>query len=98
MLLNEMLKGIAGVEVIGGTATDIRGVSYDSRRVAPGHLFVAIKGEKTDGNLYVAEALSRGAVAIASEGAPPPGAVALRVPNARRFLAEAAGAFYRHPA
>ena len=45
----------------------ILGISYDSRKVRDGHLFVAIKGEKTDGTQFVGEALERGAVAVASE-------------------------------
>lgn len=44
----------------------IRGVSYDSRKVQPGEIFVALKGFRNDGTLFVSEALSRGAAAILS--------------------------------
>ena len=39
----------------------------DSRRVTPGALFFAIGGLRTDGNLFVEEAVDRGAVAIVTE-------------------------------
>ncbi len=44
----------------------IAGVDYDSRRVKPGWCFIAIKGETTDGNLYIDKALAAGAVAVVS--------------------------------
>ncbi len=45
----------------------ITAVVTDSRAVTPGALFVALHGEKTDGHLYVADALARGAVAVIAE-------------------------------
>lgn len=41
----------------------VDGVSFDSRQVRPGNLFVAVPGEQTDGHLYVEQAYKRGAVA-----------------------------------
>jgi UDP-N-acetylmuramoyl-L-alanyl-D-glutamate--2,6-diaminopimelate ligase len=52
---------------------EISSVAYNSRRVVPGSLFVAIEGEVTNGNRYIADALARGASAIVSELPPPPG-------------------------
>jgi UDP-N-acetylmuramoyl-tripeptide--D-alanyl-D-alanine ligase len=46
-----------------GAPTRFAGVTTDSRRVEPGDLFVALKGERFDGNAYVAEAMTHGAVA-----------------------------------
>ena len=51
---------------------EIQEIAYDSRKVKPGTLFVAIRGEKTDGNKFVSDAVARGAIAIASEQ-PSPG-------------------------
>jgi UDP-N-acetylmuramoyl-tripeptide--D-alanyl-D-alanine ligase len=55
----------------GGTASapfDVSGVAFDSREVEPGHLFVAMKGEATDGHRFVAQAFERGAAgAVVSE-------------------------------
>jgi UDP-N-acetylmuramoyl-L-alanyl-D-glutamate--2,6-diaminopimelate ligase len=78
---------------------EIRGLAFDSRTVGPDCLFVAIKGEKTDGNLFAAEALERGAVAILSENSAPAGFSGcwIQVDNARQALAGAAASFYGHP-
>jgi UDP-N-acetylmuramoyl-tripeptide--D-alanyl-D-alanine ligase len=55
----------------GGTASapfDVSGVAFDSREVEPGHLFVAMKGEETDGHRFVSQAFERGAAgAVVSE-------------------------------
>ncbi len=99
MLLEEMLARIPGVELTGDPCVDIRGISHDSRAVGKGFLFVAIKGERTDGMRFLGEAIERGASAFACEDLPPPGPAipALRVADARRFLAEAARVFYEDP-
>ncbi len=77
----------------------ITGLHYDSRQIAPGQVFVAIRGELTDGNRFVPMALRRGAAGVISELAPPPGfpGVWLRVAQARRALATAAAQWYGHP-
>lgn len=54
----------------GGTASEdftVRGVAFDSREVQPGDLFVAMKGEASDGHLFVDKAISAGAAAILCE-------------------------------
>ena len=80
----------------------ISGIAYDSRKVIPGSLFVAIPGEKTDGNNFVGEAIARGAVAVASEQPRPPmfpaQAVWLEVLRARKALAILAANFFGRPA
>jgi UDP-N-acetylmuramoyl-tripeptide--D-alanyl-D-alanine ligase len=40
---------------------EARGVAFDSREVEPGHLFVAMKGEATDGHLFLDQAFAAGA-------------------------------------
>lgn len=47
----------------------VRGVSIDSRTVRPGDLFVAIRGDRFDGHKFIAEALSKGAVACVGDRA-----------------------------
>jgi UDP-N-acetylmuramoyl-L-alanyl-D-glutamate--2,6-diaminopimelate ligase len=90
----------AGVDIF--SEAEITGVSHDSRAVAPGDLFVAIRGAKSDGLAHVGEALSRGAVAVAAEGPAPaaiPSAVPwVRVRNARRALALTAARLAGDPA
>jgi UDP-N-acetylmuramoyl-L-alanyl-D-glutamate--2,6-diaminopimelate ligase len=87
----------------------IRGVTYDSRGVSPGDLFVALRGENQDGHEYLAQALDLGAAALLVE-APPEGVEAtpeelgsrgptlVSVPDTRRALAPIARRFYGEPA
>lgn len=83
-----------------GADPEIRRVVHDSRRVCPGDLFVAIRGEKADGLAHVPEAIARGAVAVAAETPAPEGVVVpwVRVPQARRTLALAAARLAGDPA
>ncbi len=98
MQLGELLKGIEVEETFGPVDCEITGIAYDSRRVGPGNLFVALKGEITDGNLYVNHALARGAAAVLSEEPPKASGVAwIKVKNARRSLARLAHNFYHRP-
>ena len=50
---------------------EITGVTNDSRRVAPGSIFVCVHGFKDDGHRYAGDALRRGAAAIVTEYDPP---------------------------
>jgi UDP-N-acetylmuramoyl-L-alanyl-D-glutamate--2,6-diaminopimelate ligase len=73
-------------------ALEISGITADSRRVAPGYLFAALPGSRTDGRAFIAEAVSRGAAAVlAPEGTPWPAGVPprplLEDPEPRRRLA-----------
>ncbi|MCC6146345.1 MAG: UDP-N-acetylmuramoyl-L-alanyl-D-glutamate--2,6-diaminopimelate ligase [Anaerolineaceae bacterium] len=79
---------------------DITGIAYDSRQVQPGNIFVAIKGESSDGHQYIQSAVSYGAAAIIGTEAPPAGLEALyfQVENSRKALAEISAAFFDFPA
>ncbi|MCK4414306.1 MAG: UDP-N-acetylmuramoyl-L-alanyl-D-glutamate--2,6-diaminopimelate ligase [Candidatus Eisenbacteria sp.] len=85
----------------GWSAIEIGGLVLDSRRVAPGDLFVAIVGRRHDGKAFVGEAWRRGAAAVMIEGdgqvPPGPGPV-LRVCSARRALGLLAAIFHGEPA
>jgi UDP-N-acetylmuramoyl-L-alanyl-D-glutamate--2,6-diaminopimelate ligase len=77
----------------------VTGLAYDSRRVEPGQVFVALKGLHADGATFAQQAIERGAVAVVSEQAAPAG---IHVPwaiveDARLALALMSAAFYRHP-
>ncbi len=79
----------------------ITAIEYDSRRVRPGALFVAMRGEKTDGNHYLDAAIQAGAVAIVSDSSTetPRGDLAwAQVPHGRRALARVSANFYKRPA
>jgi UDP-N-acetylmuramoyl-tripeptide--D-alanyl-D-alanine ligase len=60
----ELLAATAGVVVGGALPTNFPGAAIDSRQVQPGELFVAIRGEMTDGHRYIPAAVERGAAAI----------------------------------
>ena len=70
MKLKELLKNISPLHIVGDTEVDINGVNIDSRRIASGHLFVAIAGTQTDGHKYIPKAIELGARAILCEQFP----------------------------
>jgi UDP-N-acetylmuramoyl-L-alanyl-D-glutamate--2,6-diaminopimelate ligase len=75
----------------------IRGITYDSRQVKAGDLFVCICGEKTDGHLYIDQAVANGAAALVTEkpvSAPIP---SLQVANSRQAAGLLADQFYNRP-
>jgi UDP-N-acetylmuramoyl-L-alanyl-D-glutamate--2,6-diaminopimelate ligase len=78
---------------------DVHGVAYDSRHVQPGDVFIALKGLKSVGAEFAADAISRGAVAIvADQPASSTTAVPwITVPDARGAMASLAAEFYEHP-
>ncbi len=77
------------------------GVEYDSRRVKPGCVFVAMRGESSDGNRFIDQAIQAGAVGVvtdsASEKVRDKVAWAV-VQHGRRALARLSANFYRRPA
>jgi UDP-N-acetylmuramoyl-L-alanyl-D-glutamate--2,6-diaminopimelate ligase len=97
--LRTLLDGLAGCEVRGDVEVPVTGVAYHSREVTPGGLFVALKGCRTDGHLYLAASLNQGARVVVTEQelVPPPGVTVVRVPQARLALAHISAAFYDHP-
>jgi UDP-N-acetylmuramoyl-L-alanyl-D-glutamate--2,6-diaminopimelate ligase len=80
-------------------------VEYDSRRVRPGAVFVAMKGGSTDGNRYVEKAIAAGALGIITDSAQTfdhllvfqSGLPVLEVEHGRRALSQASAAFFGHP-
>ena len=96
MKLNALLESISTLDVSSTDNPDIMGISYDSREVKEGWLFVAVSGHEVDGSAFITDALSRGAIAVVSENRPDlgSGVVHVQVPRARRALAELAAAFY----
>ena len=93
------MRDVEAVSIVGDA--DIQGVAYDSRKVRPGFLFVAMRGEVNDGNRFTEAAVRAGAVAIVSESkdATPHAGIALaRVAHARKALARISSNFYGRPA
>lgn len=98
MRLVDLLKGVKH-EIKGNPNVDISGVCYDSRKAKPKYLFIAIKGFKTDGLLYVEEAIKNGAVAVVTDRdiSEYPGVTVVLVEDARAAMAKIASNFYNNP-
>src|SRR5437763_3993577 len=80
---------------------EIYGVEYDSRRIRPGFLFLATRGESTDGSRYIGAAIENGAVAVVTDSdvALREGIAWARVPggSGRRALAVLSARFFGEP-
>ena len=91
-----------GAEVLARSGNpSVGGVEYDSRRVKPGEVFVAMRGELSDGNKFIDQAIAAGAVAIVSDSPTEkarPGVAWALVPPGRRALARLSANFYHRPA
>jgi len=96
------LQLLDGVEVLlqDGDAS-VSGVEYDSRKLKPGYVFVAMRGETTDGNRFINQAVRKGVTAIVTDSADeqqPPGVAWAQVAHGRRALAKMSANFYGSPA
>jgi len=91
-----------GAEVLSQSGNpDASSVEYDSRRVKPGSVFVAMHGDTSDGNRFIDQAIEAGAVAIVTDSAnekPREGVAWAVVPHGRRALARVSANFYKRPA
>jgi UDP-N-acetylmuramoyl-L-alanyl-D-glutamate--2,6-diaminopimelate ligase len=99
MRLSKLLKAISPLSVDGSVEMEIAGIAYDSRRVRPGMLFVAIPGAQQDGCHFIDDAIERGAVAVVSEreSLGRRDVSHIQVRSARQALAEMAADYYGHP-
>ena len=100
MKLNELLKTIRPLAIEGNAGVEITGVDIDSRRVEPGHLFVAIKGTQTDGHAFMDKAASLGAAAILCETMPDnmaEGVTYVKVASTEDAVGSVATIFYGEP-
>src|SRR3982751_1273837 len=96
----DFLDLLNGAEVLASSGNPrVTGVEYDSRQVKPGDVFVAMKGETSDGNRFIEQAIAAGAVAVITDSDEPPGKGAwAKVAHGRRALAVVSSNFYGHPA
>jgi len=93
---------LEGAEVLAQTGDpSVSSVEYDSRRVKPGCVFVAMHGDSSDGNRFIDQAIQSGAVAIVTDSQaekPREGVAWAVVPRGRRALARLSANFYKRPA
>lgn len=98
MHLRDLLSEANYLEIIGDIDIDIKGLSYDSRRVRKGDLFFCIKGLKADGHRFAEKAEKAGAIAAVVENIQPDLSITqVIVGNTREAMARMASTFYRHP-
>jgi UDP-N-acetylmuramoyl-L-alanyl-D-glutamate--2,6-diaminopimelate ligase len=101
----DLTRQVTAVQSAGDSVQPITGLEYDSRRVRPGAVFVAMKGGSTDGNRFIEKALAAGALGIITDSSHTydhllvyqAGLPVLEVEHGRRALAEASAAFFAHP-
>ena len=100
MKLNELLKNVEVLNVLGDTEVEITGVNIDSRKIEKGHLFIAIPGTQTDGHKFIPKAIELGAVAVLCEYFPnkrEPGVTYIAVESTEDNVGKVATQFYGDP-
>ena len=100
MKLNELLRNIKNVALTGSDNVEITGVNIDSRRIATGQLFVAMRGTQVDGHRFITKATEQGAVAVLCEELPEvlsEGVTYVKVPSTEDVVGHVATAFYGNP-
>ncbi len=97
MRFDQLLKGMACRRIGPAGNPLIRGVCYDSRRVRPGDLFVALTGRKADGHDFIPQVAAAGAVAVLAERPVESPAPAALVPSTLEALSPVSLRFYGHP-
>lgn len=98
--VNEILSGIEILESTGDLAAQVGGIQFDSRKVKPGDLFVAVKGTHVDGHQFIAKAVELGASAIVCELWPenvPSGVVVACIDQTQLNFGKIASAWFNHP-
>jgi UDP-N-acetylmuramoyl-L-alanyl-D-glutamate--2,6-diaminopimelate ligase len=100
MQLQEILYGVAITELVGLTNREVSALTFDSRQVAKGSVFFAIKGTLSDGHSYIAQTVEAGAGVIVCEEMPSElkeGITYIQVEDSHIALGKAASNFYEHP-
>lgn len=99
MKLQELLNAITPLSVTGDTEIEISGINIDSRKIEPGHIFVAIKGTVADGHSFIKKAIELGAAAILCEELPEDteGATFIKVSSTEDCVGPVATTFYGNP-
>lgn len=100
MQLKNLLRTLKVTKILGNDSIEITSVEADSRRVAAGSLFVAVRGVSVDGHTFIAKAEAQGAAAIVCEELPaePSSTVTyVLTPDSREALGLLASAWYGEP-
>ena len=97
MKLRDLLAGVPVTGPLPDPELDCSGISYDSRTLRPGDLFVALPGEKTDGHRHIAHAMERGAAAVLCRIPPDGPGPWIVTPDTRLALALASANLFGRP-
>src|ERR1700720_2022191 len=98
MQLTILADAISIRQIVGPIDRKVESIAYDSRRVQRNGMFVALRGEKSDGHEFIGQAIEKGAsVIVAEREEQNPRAACLVVENTRTALADFAATFYGHP-
>lgn len=108
MTLLALLSGVETVEVSGDTSMEISDIIYDSRKVVPDSVYVALAGVRSDGHDYLIDAVRGGAVAVVVENREKaesllltqeklPQVTVVYVEETRRALALLSANYFDHP-
>lgn len=96
------LQILDGAEVLAQSGNPlVNGIEFDSRKIRPGDVFLAMRGESSDGNKFIDQAIASGAVAVVSDSAaekPRANVAWAQVAHGRKALARLSANFYKHPA
>jgi UDP-N-acetylmuramoyl-L-alanyl-D-glutamate--2,6-diaminopimelate ligase len=98
--LERIIEGLEIISMAGDLNLDIGRITFDSREVQEGDLFVAIPGTQVDGHNFIQQALTSGAAALVAQEARDdvdPAVSVILVPDSHKALAFMASAFYDHP-
>jgi UDP-N-acetylmuramoyl-L-alanyl-D-glutamate--2,6-diaminopimelate ligase len=100
MTIKELIVNIRVKNIRGEVDQAVTAIHFDSRKVVPGSVFVAVKGRATDGHKFIDMAVDRGAVCVIAQE---PVSIIngkvcfIQVDDSAEALAKVAGAFYGHP-
>ncbi|MCB9300347.1 MAG: UDP-N-acetylmuramoyl-L-alanyl-D-glutamate--2,6-diaminopimelate ligase [Lewinellaceae bacterium] len=100
MELKELLGAIEIQSSEGELSAQVKQIDFDSRKVAPGSVFVAIRGTQVDGHNFIGKAIEQGAAAIVAEQLPeerPTGVAFIQVADSATALGRMASRFFGEP-
>ena len=98
--LSEILYKAGLHEVVGSTSVDVSAVTFSSRDVTAGALFVAIRGTQVDAHQFIPQAVEAGAVAVVCEELPSEikaGITYIKVADSQEALGQIASNFFDNP-
>lgn len=98
MRLSALLEGLEIISITADETLEVTGVSYDSRNVHPGELFVAVTGFAADGHRFIPMAAEKGAAVILCEREPEQDVPYVKVASTRQALAVVSANWFGHPA